>query len=148
MPLAVLLAAAGASGAAAGQNNRSVPATGGLGVATRTTVPPAADRRIWVQRYNPARNGEDEATAVAASPDGSTVFVTGQSDGTVGQGDYVTVAYDQSSGTQRWVRRFNGPGKHDDHPYAIEVSPDGSTVFVTGQSEDDQGEPDYLTVAY
>ena len=80
----------------------------------------------------------DGATAVAVSPDGNTVFVTGGA----------TVAYDAATGAQLWASRFTGPFQFD-FASSIAVSPAGGTVFVTGLTD---GGPDdtywYATVAY
>jgi hypothetical protein len=102
----------------------------------------------WVKRYNGPANGGDAATALGVSPDGSTVFVTGQSLGSTSSGDYATVAYDASTGALRWVRRYNGPANGNDNASALGVSPDGSTVFVTGYSTGSTSFLDYATVAY
>ncbi len=53
----------------------------------------AAGRRLWVSRYNGPGNGEDQASAVAVSPGGTTVYVTGVSDGGTAEFGYATVAY-------------------------------------------------------
>ena len=112
------------------------------------TVAYGADtgRRLWVARYSGAAN--DLANALAVSPDGATVFVTGQSFGSARRFDYVTVAYDSATGAERWVARYNGPGNGDDVPYAMAVSPDGGDVFVTGYSIGDNGFKAIATVAY
>jgi putative pyrroloquinoline-quinone binding quinoprotein len=110
----------------------------------------------WTKRYNgPAFETLDtifvsQANAIAVSPDGSTVFVTGSS---YSPGlDYATVAYDASTGTTLWAKRFNGPANGHDEAYALGVSPDGAKVFVTGYSEGSGGilelDPDYVTIAY
>ncbi len=103
---------------------------------------------LWVNRYNGPGNDDDEAGALGLSPNGSTVFVTGSSAGSGTDHDYATVAYRASTGTQRWVKRYNGPGNGFDVAHAVGSSPDGSTVFVTGSSDDSNGISDYATVAY
>jgi DNA-binding beta-propeller fold protein YncE len=69
------------------------------------------------------------------SPDGSMVFVTGDSNTRPD-----TVAYDAHTGARVWQAQFR-PG-YSDYTRALAVSPDGSRVFVTGAYSA------YLTVAY
>jgi WD40 repeat protein len=109
------------------------------GVASAAPVP-----RRWVTQYS----GGDNATASSVSPDGSTVFVTGGNGGRrTDGGDYATVAYDTATGAQLWVRRFDGLGHRDDYSNAVDVSPDGSTVFVTGMGSEESAS--YVaTIAY
>jgi putative pyrroloquinoline-quinone binding quinoprotein len=104
--------------------------------------------RLWTARYRGPGNGYDFATAVGVLPDGATVVVTGYSAGSGAGSDYATVAYDAATGTERWVARYSGPGNRDDDPAALAVSPDGVTVFVTGNSWDSGTSNDYATVAY
>ncbi len=81
------------------------------------------------------------------SPDGSEVFVTGDSAESTSD-DYGTVAYDASTGAELWAKRYNGPGNGYDQATALGVSPDGSEVFVTGGSAGSTSGEDYATVAY
>jgi PQQ-like domain len=108
----------------------------------------ATGHRSWVKRKNGAANGEDSAEALGVSPDGSRVFVTGFSHGSGSGRDYATVAYGAATGTQRWIRRYNGRPNDNDSAEALRVSPDGSRVFVTGFSFSFVSNYDYLTVAY
>src|SRR5262249_2377066 len=85
--------------------------------------------RLWVSRYDGASRGR--AAAVAASPDGSTVFVAGTVDAGAGSSDDVTVAYDAATGARLWASRYAGTGGFN-AATAVAVSPDGKTVFVTG----------------
>lgn len=97
----------------------------------------AADgTQLWVTQYdgNAPKDGFDQPHAIASSPDGTMVFVTGGSVGASGTDfDYATVAYDAANGNQLWAKRYNGP-VGDDVGRAVTVTPDGSKVIVTGES--------------
>src|SRR5215472_9703218 len=99
----VLMAGPGAAGAAPGARQAMRVST----AATSLAASPAA--RLWVKRYNGTGNNTDVATAVAVSPSGKTLYVTGQSYGTAGVVDYATVAYKAATGARLWVKRYNGP---------------------------------------
>jgi hypothetical protein len=99
-------------------------------------------------RYDGAAHDFDGAAAIGVSPDGSAVFVTGSSTGSTSGGDYLTLAYDPSTGTTLWARRYDGPGNGNDFATALAVSSDASTVFVTGASPGTTSANDYATIAY
>jgi hypothetical protein len=99
--------------------------------------------------YDAVKN-YDEARALGISPDGSTVYVTGASFGSTSSFDYATVAYDTSTGAKLWAERYDGSGSSStgDQATALRVSPDGSSVYVTGGSTGPTTSEDYATVAY
>lgn len=116
----------------------------------------ATGDELWVARFH---NEGDTANAIAVSPDGGTVVVTGYS-GNGANYDYATVAYDALTGNERWSAQYEGPGGRHDRGNAIAVSSDSETVFVTGE-HDVQTEmcypeigchtihhSDYATIAY
>jgi hypothetical protein len=112
-------------------------------------------RVLWQQRFaGIGAGGSDRANAVAVAPDGSQVYVTGDSYGnkragaTSSQYDYATVAYDARTGAQRWVARYGGPVAGFNAAIAIAASAD--RVVVTGQSRGATTDDvrDYGTVAY
>ena len=103
--------------------------------------------QLWVKRYDGPAGSHDYARAIGVSPDGTRVFVTGLSYGATGSG-YVTIAYEASSGTQLWVKRYSGHGDFYSSASAIGVSPDGTEVFVTGVLAGTEGTSEYATVAY
>ncbi len=91
-------------------------------------------RELWVRRFNGRGNDNDNPEAIAVSPDGSHVFVTGKALAPSSGSDYRTVAYDASTGSKLWTTRYAGTTEFSsDHATAIGVSPDGSVVFVTGK---------------
>jgi len=65
----------------------------------------AGGDQLWLARYD-GGNGDDVGSAVAASPDGSTVFVTG-SIAVPPWRDFETLAYDAATGNELWSARYN-----------------------------------------
>ena len=104
--------------------------------------------RLWLKRYDPGAAKYDEAKAIGISPDGSTVFVTGDSTNRNGNTDIATLAYDATTGATRWVKRYDGPGHGDDVGNALAISPDGTKIFVAGDATNTSGNTDYAAVAY
>jgi hypothetical protein len=60
--------------------------------------------------------------------------VTGSSEGFGTRSDYVTIAYDASSGETVWTDRYDGPANRQDDTASVVVSLDATKVFVTGES--------------
>jgi DNA-binding beta-propeller fold protein YncE len=94
----------------------------------------------------------DSCCDLVVSPDGSTLFATGAAAEANGTVEYATAAYDVATGAQLWLATYHGPGVGGDRPDSIAVSPDGSTVFVTGSSSNTTTpnilDSAYATVAY
>ena len=106
----------------------------------------ATGKQLWVSRYNGPADGGGVASAVAMNRAGTTVYVTGGTGPT--SADYATVAYSAATGRQLWVSRYNGPANEPDGACCVAVSPAGTMVFVTGQSDGLTTSADYATVAY
>ena len=115
-------------------------------VASTDLASATSGEQRWVKRYNYS-SGTDFGVDGVVSPDGSTVYVTGASLTTSENHDIATIAYAASDGAQKWIQRYGGPGYSWDIGVALTVSPDGSTVFVTGTSTGSSNE-DYVTLAY
>jgi WD40 repeat protein len=100
----------------------------------------AANRRgvpgdqLWVSRYNGPGNNADVALSLALSPQADVVYVTGTSYADRTSDDYATVAYTADSGDLLWLSRYDAHRRGEDIARAVGVSPDGTTVFVTGES--------------
>jgi len=108
---------------------------------TRTTGPVATvaydartGQQLWASRYNPTAAYGAYVTALAVSPDGTTVYVTGDRRVSSRQAYAVVIAYAAATGRQRWLRYYKSAGAT-----SVAVSPDGKTVYVTGSA---------LTLAY
>ena len=99
---------------------------------------------IWVARYNNPNNRNDLAIDVAVDNKGN-VYVTGASDSTGSNSDYITIKYD-ANGNELWVARYNGPGNSIDAANALAVDASGN-VYVTGFSFSN-GSNDYTTIKY
>jgi WD40 repeat protein len=141
--------------AAAATLTALVPAPAAPAGAAARATRAAPGAQLWVARYNGPASKQDGAGSMAVSPDGSTVFVTGSSDGGPMTGDdYATAAYNAATGRQLWVSRYNGPGNGEraqdraDAARSVAVSPGGGKVFVTGSSKGRGSGYDYATVAY
>jgi hypothetical protein len=133
---------------AAGAATQAPDRAQSLATARARAVPGA---KLWVQRYSGPGTDSDVASSVAVSPDGGRVFVTGDSTDPAFNSDYLTVAHNAATGARLWAARYNGPGDSIDNARAVAVSPDGSTVFVTGDSvggPESLHSEDYATVAY
>jgi uncharacterized delta-60 repeat protein len=99
----------------------------------------------WVARFDGQENSLDQGTAVGVDA-GGNVYVTGSSTGTGTGLDYTTIKYD-SSGTQLWVARYNGPANQDDAACALKVDGSGN-IYVTGYSNCSDTSSDFATVKY
>jgi DNA-binding beta-propeller fold protein YncE len=118
-----------------------------------TTLPAGgatSGTKLWAKRLDGQASGDDSAMDVAVSGDGTRVFVTGGSDGGFTGTDYVTRAYDATTGAKLWTTSYDGLAQFDDDAVALVVSPDDSTVFVTGDSSatTNANDYDYATIAY
>jgi len=103
---------------------------------------------VWVKRHNGPAKQDDNASDLAVSPDGTTLFVVGTEWGTASFADAAIVAYSTSDGTARWARRYDGPAHKDDYAISVAVAPDGTEVYLTGGSSAVSGASDYVTMAF
>lgn len=93
----------------------------------------------WLRTYqgtDVSSSSTAAPAAIAVSPDGSMVFVTGTVTNTGGAQAEATVAYGAATGARLWVAQHPS----DARPVSAAVSPDGSRVFVLSN--------DYTAQAY
>jgi hypothetical protein len=108
----------------------------------------ATGDQLWSARYAGSTGSGGRAEAIVVSPDGSTVYTVGTVASSTFQ-DYATLAYDVTTGQQRWVKLFDGPRHSGDFASAAAISPDGTRVFVTGEVAGPGSRfEDWGTVAY
>ncbi|HET6464675.1 MAG TPA: SBBP repeat-containing protein, partial [Nitrospiria bacterium] len=101
--------------------------------------------QLWSARYNGPGNSKDVANGLVLDSAGN-VYVTGGSIGSGTGEDYATIKYN-SSGTQVWAARYNGPGNNDDVANVIVIDSTGN-LYVTGSSIGSGTGEDYATIKY
>jgi uncharacterized delta-60 repeat protein len=99
----------------------------------------------WTRHYNGEGNGTDQAEGLAADNAGN-VYVTGWSRGNGTHSDFATIKYN-SSGSVRWIKRFDGAQHLDDFASAIAVDLFGN-VYVTGWTHISRTNTDFVTIKY
>jgi hypothetical protein len=104
----------------------------------------------WTATYNGTRSGNDTANALALSPDGTRLYVTGVSPGISPISDMTTIGYDALTGTELWVRRYQGPQRTDsDFGVSIQIGSNGTRIYVLGKRFHlAVSPPTIVTVAY
>jgi hypothetical protein len=102
--------------------------------------------QLWVSRYSDG-NRDAGASAIAAAPGGSQVYVTGGSAGPSGKASFATVAYRAATGARVWLARYNQDRKNAG-AVAVVTGPDGSRVYVTGTTHGPRGGQVFTTAAY
>lgn len=99
----------------------------------------------WVQRYNGTGNYVDQAYSVDVDSQGN-VCITGTSRETVSGNDCTTIKYN-SSGTQQWIQKYNGPGNLNDQANSLIFDVSGN-VYITGSCIDIENNMNFVTVKY
>jgi uncharacterized delta-60 repeat protein len=101
---------------------------------------------LWVARFVGNGSSYDRPFDIAVDSAGN-VYVTGESTGSTGTIDFLTIKYD-SGGTEQWKAWYNGPGNGNDEPEALALDSAGD-VYVTGWATGIPGnDSDYATVKY
>src|SRR5262249_34879579 len=101
--------------------------------------------RLWSTNYNGPGNGIDSGVGVAVDSGGS-VYLTGSSEGPLGNVDFYTAKY-ASDGSRLWEARYEGPAPNNDRPVALRLDALGN-VYVTGTSLGPTSGNDLATVKY
>jgi hypothetical protein len=109
----------------AGTSNNHIVAVWAYNAATGASA--------WQTTLPAFLSGADDTDQITVSPDGSKVFVSAGADAYSAAGAYSTAALDAATGAKLWALGRNLSGNHwSSFPGSIEVSPDGTTVFVSG----------------
>lgn len=73
--------------------------------------------------------------SLAVDPEGGSVFLLSTSPENPRNGHNLQVhAFDAASGDELWKSGYDGPAEEHDYAIGIDVSPDGSNVFISGNS--------------
>jgi DNA-binding beta-propeller fold protein YncE len=91
--------------------------------------------------------GTTDGSAMALSPDGTRVYVTGGRE-IAGTLDYETIVLDAPTGATVWEATFDGAANGDDAAMAIGIGPSGAKVYVSGRSDGATSTGNYATIAY
>ncbi len=100
---------------------------------------PATGAKMWQANYNPGGLSTSSFSAIAVSPDSSTVFVAGTTQPKVdGPSSIVVAAYNAATGADLWTEALAAQAFTANVAVSpdggVAVSPDSSEVFVTGDT--------------
>jgi hypothetical protein len=98
----------------------------------------------WAALKNPAGGSSlAESNAIALSPDGTRLYVTGYLDPTAcGGANELTMAFDAATGQLEWTRELPSADLAYSGGNAIAVSPDRRSVYVAGSGVLTPGSPE------
>jgi uncharacterized delta-60 repeat protein len=98
----------------------------------------------WVYRYNGLGNGDVLAWSLVAGADGN-IYPAG---GSTGSGDPqgFTVISLTSSGTERWVYRYNGSGNSFDCAYSVVAGTDGN-IYAAGRTAENDTNMEFTVIS-
>ncbi|MBI4648577.1 MAG: SBBP repeat-containing protein, partial [Bacteroidia bacterium] len=101
--------------------------------------------QLWAIKY--AGEGSDWVSDMVVD-NGGNCYVTGWSQNSDGDYDYLTVKYN-ISGVEQWTARYNGAASIDNYDIANSIAVDGNgNVYVTGASIGINIGKDILTIKY
>jgi uncharacterized delta-60 repeat protein len=134
-------------------------------ISTQQGTPTSVNGKSIAARYNGPGNLGDGARNIGLDSAGN-VYVTGTSQGVLGNLDFATIKYNGQTGAPMWkgnpgidangAARYDGPGHGDDTPFCgygtvfnrgIPVDSYGN-VYVTGMSRGIGTNYDYATIKY
>ncbi|HEY1919022.1 MAG TPA: PQQ-binding-like beta-propeller repeat protein [Streptosporangiaceae bacterium] len=108
----------------------------------------ATGARLWAATYSASPSRGTSATAMAITPNGAEVVLTGDV-GSYPHSVYVTAGFNASTGSRLWAARLTGLASGETVPAAVGTSSDSARVFVTGGSFNFTADArEYLTAAY
>lgn len=103
-------------------------------------------QQLWVKRYNAPIDGGDWARA-SAIDSSNNVYVLGTSRANVFDFDFALVKYGPT-GSQKWARRYNGPGNDFDNATAIAIDSNNNVYIGGSTGEFGSDNEDFALVKY
>jgi WD40 repeat protein len=104
----------------------------------------ATGARLWAKTYDGSPNHDGVAYALAVSPSGKTVFVSGETpDSDASSQPYATIAYNAATGARLWAKTYHFAIPSSYAADYLAVSPSGKMVYITNVNG-----LGYATVAY
>jgi DNA-binding beta-propeller fold protein YncE len=91
----------------------------------------ATGTQLWATNDDEIRVLSGSSITLGIDPGGSTLFILGDDCREYPSCHFQTIAHDTTSGDRLWASGYDGGGRS--YPTDLAVSPDGSSVFVTGQ---------------
>lgn len=82
----------------------------------------------WTRWHDGPWGSDDSWWQIALTPDGGTLVVGGSEQRTSTEGDAHLAALSAVDGSLRWERRYDAPGKSNDHHRGVALSADGTRV--------------------
>jgi uncharacterized delta-60 repeat protein len=104
-------------------------------------VPAQTER--WVYQYNGLGDSPDCAYSIVQDQEGN-LFLAGDSYGTGTENDFIIINL-TSTGTERWVYRYNGAGNSNDGANSIAYGLDGN-IYAAGYSSENS-EADFTVIS-
>lgn len=106
--------------------------------------------KLWENIYSGNGNGDDHPVKVITDKinNNNRVYVTGYSKGNGTGYDWITIAYNLTTGDTVWTRRYNDPSNGDDKATDIEMDNAGN-IYVSGSAYNNTtGKMDALLTKY
>ncbi len=115
-------------------------------------IDPGDGNAIWTAEYAGPTTTYLIPYDLAISADGSRLYLTGEEGVYPYDSDFVTLAYDASTGAQLWRHAYDGPKAYPsaqdyEAGWSVAPSPDGNLIYVLGRSSRRGTGLDHVTLA-